>query len=116
MIRLGYHDWSLRLISNSSEGYCWIKRKIIDLGLSNKCPEELLIHEIAHIDTCRFCNNKHHLEFWRRYKELMRKFLPEYKLSAGYNENGGFLEDAMITRSKNEEVFIFNLALAKINL
>jgi len=91
MIRLGYHGWVLNLIPNSSEGYCWRNRKRIDIGTNSKSIKSLLLHEIAHIDTCRFCNNKHFITFWRRYEDLMRRFLPSIVPMERYNEDVGFL-------------------------
>ena len=90
MHRLGYYDWDLRIRSNSSEGYCWRRDKTIDLGEDSKVWESLLLHEISHIDTCRFCNNRHHVEFWRRYEDLMRRFLPDRDVSSRYNEDVGY--------------------------
>lgn len=76
LIQLGIHNWSIRWIPNNSEGYCWKNRKIIDLGEDVEDKYHLLLHEIAHIFTCRFCNNKHTVEFWKLYDDLRRRFLP----------------------------------------
>ncbi len=92
IIRLGYYGWTLRLVPNSSEGYCWIHSKTIDIGEKFKDKKELIIHEISHIDTCRFCNNRHHKKFWKRYEDLMLRFLPDCKPSSRYNESGGFIK------------------------
>lgn len=88
-IKLGYYDWKLRLISDSVEGYCWHKQKVIEIGMKSSKPKQLVLHEIAHIDTCRFCNNMHRIEFWIRYEDLMRRFLPDVSFQKRYNENIG---------------------------
>lgn len=88
MIRLSYHGWHLK-IDNSSEGYCWVKQKKITLGIKYKKPKELLLHEIAHINTSRFCNNRHNKSFWKRYEYLMYKFSTD-KATVRYNEHIGF--------------------------
>jgi len=62
----------------------------ITIETNNSDWQNLVIHEISHIDTCRFCNNKHHISFWRRYEELMRKFLPDKALDKRYNEDVGY--------------------------
>jgi hypothetical protein len=77
IIREGFYDWKLNLVENSSEGYCWHHKKTIDIGALNKHPKELILHEVAHIDTCRFCNQKHNPQFWKRFDELMRKYSKE---------------------------------------
>jgi len=46
------------------------------LGENVEDKKHLLLHEIAHIFTCRFCNNKHTTEFWKSYDDLRRRFLP----------------------------------------
>lgn len=90
--RLGYCGWKLKIVYNSSEGYCWKGRRVIDIGIDNRDCKNLLLHEISHIDTCRFCNNKHHIEFWRRYEDLIRRFLPDGIPSNRYNEDVGYFE------------------------
>jgi hypothetical protein len=81
MIKLCIYDWTLNLIEHSSEGYCWKNTKIIDIGLKNENIKELILHEIAHIRTCRFCNQKHNPSFWKTFLDLMRRFLPNEELS-----------------------------------
>lgn len=90
--RLGYCGWKLKIVYNSSEGYCWKWKRTIDIGIDNRDCKNLLLHEISHIDTCRFCNNKHHIEFWRRYEDLIRRFLPSGIPSNRYNEDVGYFE------------------------
>jgi len=80
-IRLSIYGWRLRFIPDSSEGYCWSSSKIIDLGEKCKEPKELLLHEIAHGMTCRFCNNPHNFDFWKVVDDLIRRFLPGHKYS-----------------------------------
>ena len=80
-IRLCIYDWKLVFINNSSEGQCHIREKTIYIGLCYNNHKELLLHEIAHIGTCRFCNNGHHIAFWKRFEDLMRKFLPNDTIS-----------------------------------
>ena len=81
LIKLSIHGWELNLIPGSSEGYCWKNKKVIDLGLKNKNPKELLLHEIAHITTCRFCNQKHTPAYWKLFRDYMRRFLPGQEIS-----------------------------------
>lgn len=81
MIRLSHHGWRLNLKPFSSEGYCWLHSKTIDIGLDHPCPKELILHEIAHIGTCRFCNQKHNFDFWKLFEDLMRRFLPGVEIS-----------------------------------
>lgn len=89
MFALGHYGWELKL-DDSKEGYCWKKAKRIDLGINNSDVKSLLLHEIAHIDTCRFMNNAHWITFWKRYEGLMRKFLPGNVPQARYNEDVGY--------------------------
>ena len=90
MLQLGYYEWSLNLVPHSSEGFCWKKFKRIDVGMDNRNIKRLLLHEIAHLDTCRFVNNKHHISFWERYEDLMQRFLPGVDFETRYNENVGY--------------------------
>ncbi len=90
MYRLGYYDWTLNIKPNSSEGYCWRKQKRIDLGEDTTDWKSLLLHEIAHIDTCRFCNNRHHKSFWRKYEDLIRRFYSGKIEINSYNEDVGY--------------------------
>jgi len=80
LIRLSLYGWQLRL-TNSSEGFCWKQRKIIDIGINYRYPKELILHEIAHILTCRFCNQKHNFIFWKTFDDLVRRFLPNHAVS-----------------------------------
>ena len=66
--------WRIRLIPNSSEGYCWENKKIIDLGLMGN-PLSLLLHEVAHIGNNPH-GNKHNQKWFDEYIKLMRKYMP----------------------------------------
>lgn len=79
--KLCIYDWKMNLKEYSSEGYCWKHKKVIDVGLKSRNVKELILHEIAHINTCRFCNQKHNPSFWKTFEELMRKFLPNQEYS-----------------------------------
>ena len=73
MIALGYYDWSIRFCTDN---YCWIGSKIIDIDPAyNGDVRQIILHEIAHIDTARFCNQKHTPDFWKRLTYLTWKFL-----------------------------------------
>jgi len=77
---LRIYGWHLRWVPSSSEGYCWKTCKIIDVGVNNINKKQLIIHEVSHIRTARFCNQKHNPSFWREQEELMHHFLPNQKL------------------------------------
>lgn len=81
LVCLGIYGWRLRWVESSSEGYCWKGRKIIDIGEQALNKKELVLHEISHIRTCRFCNNKHTQDFWWEFERLMNKFLPSIPMS-----------------------------------
>jgi len=79
---LGHDEWKLEWYKDSRvEGYCWPDRKIINIGPSAGNIKRLMIHEIAHIDTCLNKNNKHKKEFWQKYVKLLEKYLPSTKIS-----------------------------------
>jgi len=44
------NGWTVILKNESTEGFCWQREKVIDLGLLNSNPLRLLLHEVAHID------------------------------------------------------------------
>ena len=73
-------NWTIKLIPDSTEGYCWQEDKRIDLGLSNPNPLRLLLHEIAHININPF-GNKHTQEWFDDYLRLMRKYMPGIDIS-----------------------------------
>lgn len=66
--------WTIRLVPESSEGYCWQDKKRIDLGLLGN-PLSLLLHEVAHIGINPH-GNKHNQEWFDEYIKLMRKYMP----------------------------------------
>lgn len=74
MIKLNYYEWKLRFVN---ESYCWKNRKIIDIGFKVKNKKQMILHEIAHINTCKFCNQKHNLDFWKCFNDLLKRFLNE---------------------------------------
>lgn len=75
MVNLGYYDWSIRFCSDS---YCWNKSKRIDICLDYMGDiYQLILHEIAHIDTCKYNNQAHNPVFWKRLEYLVWKFLKE---------------------------------------
>jgi len=75
MIRLGYYDWSLN-VKPGHDSYCWRRSKRIDIGLDYGGDiRQIILHEISHIDTARFCNQKHNPTFWKRFDYLCWKFL-----------------------------------------
>jgi len=75
MVVLGHHGWKLEM-GDWSDSYCWVKSRKITLGLKYDGDiRQILLHEIAHIDTCRFSNNRHTPAFWKRLEYLVRRFL-----------------------------------------
>lgn len=75
MICLGHYGWALE-ITNSSDSYCWLKDKKITLGiLYDGDIRQILLHEIAHINTARFCNQRHNKAFWDHLEYLTRRFM-----------------------------------------
>ncbi len=80
MIRL--KGWTIRLKPDGTEGYCWQKQKIIDLGLLTDNPLRLLLHEIAHIGINPH-GNKHTQEWFDEYIKLMNKYMPGIDIGEG---------------------------------
>lgn len=80
---LRIYNWNIRWVENSTEGYCWKRSKLIDIGanLEEERLPQLILHEIAHIRTSRFSNNPHDRSFWREYDTLAKKFLPKLGIS-----------------------------------
>jgi hypothetical protein len=73
MIKLGHYDWSIRFCNDN---YCWIEHKRIDINLTyDGDVHQIILHEIAHIDTAKYCNQKHNPDFWKRLNYLTWKFL-----------------------------------------
>ena len=75
MINLGHHGWTIRFCNDN---YCWISKKRIDIDLSYKGDvRQIILHEIAHIDTAKYCNQKHNPQFWKRLEYLTKKYLKQ---------------------------------------
>jgi len=74
-IRLGFYDWQLKEDAVPTEGMCYHNSKTITIGNKVKDYKYLILHEIAHINTCRFCNNAHNPQFWKEFECLLRKYL-----------------------------------------
>ena len=73
MTRLGYYEWDVRFCNDN---YCWINQKRIDIDLTyNGDVRQIILHEIAHINTAKYCNQKHNPQFWKRLEYLNYKFL-----------------------------------------
>lgn len=73
IIKLGHYDWSIRFCNDN---YCWIKDKRIDIDPTyNGDVRQIILHEIAHIGTAKYCNQKHNPAFWKHLTYLTRKFL-----------------------------------------
>ena len=73
-------DWTVRFIPDSTEGYCWQDKKVIDIGLLNDNPLRLLLHEIAHVGISPH-GNKHTQEWFDEYLTLMRRYMPGVDIS-----------------------------------
>jgi hypothetical protein len=68
-------DWKLNFTTDS---YCWIDKKLIDVDWSYDGDlRQIILHEIAHISTCKYSNNKHTQAFWKYNEYLCRKYLRE---------------------------------------
>jgi len=74
--------WTIKLKPNSTEGYCWEDKRVIDLGLKNVNPLRLLLHEIAHVGINPH-GNKHTQKWFNEYLKLMRKYIPGMEISDG---------------------------------
>jgi hypothetical protein len=79
--RLNLYGWKLCLKPDSPEGFCWHIGQVLDVGLKGDDPRELLLHEAAHIDTARFCNNRHTWDFWKKFVDYMERFMPGQPIS-----------------------------------
>jgi len=72
---LGHEGWALRWWEH--DAYCWRSRKIIDIcpmGSLEEC-EQMLLHEIAHIDIVVSHGSQHTERFWEYLEELTNKYL-----------------------------------------
>ncbi len=73
MIRLGHHGWTIRFCNDN---FCWTNKKRIDINLSYSGDiRQIILHEIAHINTAKYCNQKHNLQFWKHLEFLTKKIL-----------------------------------------
>jgi len=72
-IQLGHPDWKIRFCNDN---YCWKDKKRIDIDVSyDGDVRQIILHEIAHIDTAKYCNQKHNPFFWKHLEDLIKKFL-----------------------------------------
>jgi len=75
MAYLGYFGWILNL-KEGHESYCWKQSKRIDIGIAYDGDiRHVILHEIAHIGTAKYCNQKHNPQFWKRLEYLTAKIL-----------------------------------------
>ena len=77
---LGHEGWMLNW--DNAGCFCWISKKQIDISLMDSSDkyspdecEQMLLHEIAHIDTAELVGTQHTSRFWRYTEELVRKYL-----------------------------------------
>jgi hypothetical protein len=73
--------WKIRFKLNSSEGFCWWKQKVIDIGIRNDNPLRLMLHEIAHIQKNPLIGNQHNQKWFNEYLKLMNKYMPGTDIS-----------------------------------
>jgi len=75
MIYMGYHGWN---IDFNGDNYCWKHNKTITIDPEyNGDVRQIILHEIAHANTARFCNQKHNPQFWKHLEYLTWKFLKQ---------------------------------------
>lgn len=73
MMYLNIHDWKIEI---KNDNYCWNDKKTITIDSNyNGDIRQIILHEIAHINTSRFSNQKHNPQFWKHLKFLTKKFL-----------------------------------------
>lgn len=73
MIKLGHHGWSIRFCNDN---YCWVKHKRIDVDPTyDGDVRQIILHEIAHIGTAKYSNQKHNPQFWKHLEYLTKRFL-----------------------------------------
>ena len=74
---LGHMGWRIEWYKDDSrEGYCWRTLKKIDLGPAAEDLKDLILHEIAHVDTCLNDNDKHGPDWLQRFQELRDRYYP----------------------------------------
>ena len=70
---LNIHDYKIEFTNDS---YCWKHKKVVTIDTEYHGDiRQIILHEIAHINTCRFSNQKHTPAFWKHLEYLTRKFL-----------------------------------------
>ena len=70
---LNIHNWNIEF---TNDNYCWKHKKVITIDLKyNGDVKQIILHEIAHIQTARFSNQKHNPQFWKHLEFLTNKFL-----------------------------------------
>lgn len=75
MMYLGIHGWKLVL---SNDCYCWKYKKEITVDRNYKGDlRQIILHEIAHINTAKYCNQKHNPSFWKHLCYLTRRFIKQ---------------------------------------
>ena len=89
-------EWRVEWVPNSSEGYCWMGGKKITIGLNCSHLQELFLHEAAHIDTCRFTNQKHTPTFWKHFDDLRLRFLKGIPESDSSKEMRKWMSDGIV--------------------
>ncbi len=74
------YGWTLNFTTDS---YCWLKDKRIDVDWSYDGDlRQIILHEISHITTAKFSNQKHTPAFWKLMESYCRKYLRQ-----GLDEN-----------------------------
>lgn len=92
--QLGHYDWKIKFCNDN---YCWIKDKTITIDLSyNGDVRQIILHEIAHIDTAKYCNQKHNLAFWKRMEYLTKRFLNQ-ELDENQKNHKMFMSEGYIS-------------------
>jgi len=72
-IYLGIYDWDIKF---NGDNYCWKYNKTITIDPNyNGDLRQIILHEIAHINTAKFCNQKHNSQFWKLLEQLTYRFL-----------------------------------------
>lgn len=74
MIDLGHYDWNIEF---NGDNYCWIHKKKITINIDLHNPKQSILHEIAHVDTAKYCNCKHNPQFWKRLERLTYRYLKQ---------------------------------------
>jgi hypothetical protein len=94
IIHLGYYGWTIRFCGDN---YCWLGSKRIDIDLSyDGDVRQIILHEIAHIDTAKYCNQKHNPAFWKRMEYLTHRFLKQ-DLDQNQKNHRLFMSDGYIS-------------------